>query len=354
MMNVFTYFVEPASYTLDLINNIHAKRNIDYVFIKNSSYASSNKYQNNFNALEDYSFLSKLNFIIKTWKKYDFIIINGYDNYVFVFTYLLNYFSAKKKYIAIESDTQLRVPKNIFKKFYKSIYLNAIFKNKYILGLSGGSVTHKKLFKYYGLSDDRLFLLPMVVDNNKFFSQPKNFPKTFTYLYVGRLIPTKNIDILCQIFMQKFLDKDAKLVVVGSCNNLDLYKQKYMHDKIKFLGAIYDDKLINQYHAASVFVFPSTDESWGLVVNEALSSSLPVIAHREVGSVYDLIINKKTGFVIEDWFDLERRMLELYDNQELCKDFSNNAFNIMNDYWNYNLYKKSLDNILKYVFKNNI
>ena len=45
--------------------------------------------------------------------------------------------------------------------------------------------------------------------------------------------------------MQKFLDKDAKLVVVGSCNNLDSYKQKYMHDKIKFLGAIYDDKLIN-------------------------------------------------------------------------------------------------------------
>ena len=154
--------------------------------------------------------------------------------------------------------------------------------------------------------------------------------------------------------MQKFLDKDAKLVVVGSCNNLDSYKQKYMHDKIKFLGAIYDDKLINQYHAASVFVFPSTDESWGLVINEALSSSLPVIAHKEVGSVYDLIINKKTGFVIEDWFDLERRMLELYNNQELCNEFSNNAFEIMNDYWNYNLYKKSLDNILKYVLRNKI
>ena len=47
-------------------------------------------------------------------------------------------------------------------------------------------------------------------------------------------------------------------------------------------------------------------------------------------------------------------MLELYDNQELCNEFSNNAFKIMNDYWNYNLYKKSLDNVLKYVMKNNI
>ena len=63
-MNVFTYFVEPASYTLDLINNIHSKMNIDYLFIKNSSYVKSNKYQNNVNAL-NCSFLSKLNFIIK-------------------------------------------------------------------------------------------------------------------------------------------------------------------------------------------------------------------------------------------------------------------------------------------------
>ena len=167
--------------------------NIDYVFIKNSSSAKSNKLQNNFNSLENHSFFSKLRFIFNRWDKNDFIIINGYNNYVFVLTYLLNIFSRKKKFIAIESDTQLRVPKNIFKKLCKSIYLNSIFQNKHILGLSGGSVTHKKLFKYYGLSDDRLFLLPMVVDNNKFFSLPKKFPNTFTYLFVGRLIPTATV-----------------------------------------------------------------------------------------------------------------------------------------------------------------
>ena len=45
----------------------------------------------------------------------------------------------------------------------------------------------------------------------------------------------------------------------------------------------------------------------------------------------------------------EDRMLELYHNQELCERFSANAYNIMKQHWNYNLYKKSLDKLFKYV-----
>ena len=41
MIKVFTYFVEPASYTLDLIKNIHSKLGIPYIFIKNKSEAKS-------------------------------------------------------------------------------------------------------------------------------------------------------------------------------------------------------------------------------------------------------------------------------------------------------------------------
>ena len=41
MIKVFTYFVEPASYTLDLIKNIYSKLGIPYVFIKNKSEAKT-------------------------------------------------------------------------------------------------------------------------------------------------------------------------------------------------------------------------------------------------------------------------------------------------------------------------
>ena len=41
MKKVFTYFVEPASYTLDLIKNVHSKLDISFVFINSKSEAMS-------------------------------------------------------------------------------------------------------------------------------------------------------------------------------------------------------------------------------------------------------------------------------------------------------------------------
>ena len=38
MNNVFVFFVEPASYTIDLINNVHIPKKIGYAFINSSSY----------------------------------------------------------------------------------------------------------------------------------------------------------------------------------------------------------------------------------------------------------------------------------------------------------------------------
>ena len=43
---------------------------------------------------------------------------------------------------------------------------------------------------------------------------------------------------------------------------------------------------------------------------------------KEVGSVHDLILNKNTGYIIESWDELELKMNELYNNQELCDEFS--------------------------------
>ena len=40
-MKVFCYFVEPASYTLDLASNVYDKHNIDYSFINSKTFAES-------------------------------------------------------------------------------------------------------------------------------------------------------------------------------------------------------------------------------------------------------------------------------------------------------------------------
>jgi glycosyltransferase involved in cell wall biosynthesis len=255
---------------------------------------------------------------------------------------LFNIFSANKKYIATESDTQLKIPNNIIKRIIKYIYLNVIFRNKYVLGFAGGSKTHKDLFRNYGMQEERIFMVPMMVNNEKYYHENKIFPDRFTFLFVGRLLDTKNVDVLCERFLSTFSDKDSELIIVGGGPNLEVYKRKYKHKKILFKGSIFGKDLLELYHNSSVFVFPSSVEAWGLVVNEAMSSSLSIIAHKEVGSVHDLIINKETGFVINDWEELEEKMLELYNNPDLNRKMSENAVALMKDYWNYDLYTKNL------------
>lgn len=350
-MRVFTYFIEPASYTLDLISNVHNLLGFNIAFIRRRTEVKDSSQQTKgFFFLSDKSIFSKMWYIYSVWVKNDLIIINGYNNYVFLSTFLLNILSFNKRYLAIESDTQLRIPKNFFKRVIKSCYLKIIFNNKFILGFAGGSNNHKELFRFYGMNEERIYLMPMMVNNDKYYHN-KIFPDIFTLLYVGRLFKTKNVDVLCRTFLDNFSDKDARLIIVGDGEDFERLQYQFLHSKIDFKGKVFSDRLIDIYHESSVFVFPSTWEQWGMVVNEALSSSLPVIAHKNVGAVYDLISMKGTGFIIDSWDELAERMLELYNNRKTLLRFSKNSKELMKSYWNYNLYKKNIEKVIKAINK---
>ena len=102
------------------------------------------------------------------------------------------------------------------------------------------------------------------------------------------------------------------------------------------------------YYKNFLFLFFHQPKRHGVLLsmNNVIWSS-PVMAHKEVGSVHDLILNKNTGYIIESWDELELKMNELYNNQELCDEFSKNAVKLMEKEWNYNLYKYNLQLSIK-------
>ena len=347
-MKVFCYFVEPALYTLDLAKNIYVKNNIDYGFINSNTLVKSEEKTAKI-FLDNLTFFSKLKFLITTYKNNDFIIVNGYNNYPFIVTFILNLFSFNRKYIATESDTQFSIPKSPLKRFVKWIYLSIIFRNKYILGFAGGSFSHKDLFRHYGMKENRIFLMPMMVDNSKFYQEEKLFPEIFTFLYVGRLVKHKNAENLIQQFNQNFSDKSVVLKIIGSGEQENYLKNKYSSQKVIFLGKLFNDDLIAEFINSSCFVCPSEFEPWGLVVNEALSSALPVITTKEVGANNDLINGKSTGMIASDMDDFGNKMLNLYNDADLLIRFSKNASDLMRNHWNYALYDKCLQDAIKKV-----
>ena len=71
------------------------------------------------------------------------------------------------------------------------------------------------------------------------------------------------------------------------------------HAEIEFLGHLQIDELIGEYRGCAALVLPSYSENWGLVVNEAMHSRLPVLASQNVGCVPELITDGETGMLFD-------------------------------------------------------
>ncbi len=55
--------------------------------------------------------------------------------------------------------------------------------------------------------------------------------------------------------------------------------------------------IINNMIIADVFILPSTTESWGLIINEAMDFGLPIITTNQVGAAPDLVRHGENGFI---------------------------------------------------------
>jgi len=111
------------------------------------------------------------------------------------------------------------------------------------------------------------------------------------FLYVGRVAVEKNI--------QAFLDAslEGSKVVVGDGPQLDELRRKY--PDVLFTGAKMGEDLAAHYSAASVFVFPSRTDTFGLVLLEALASGVPVAAYPVPGPL-DVIGDSPAGVLNTD------------------------------------------------------
>ncbi len=98
-------------------------------------------------------------------------------------------------------------------------------------------------------------------------------------LAVGKLRHYKGIDVLIEAMHQI----DARALVAGEGPMGPAWRQKTqdegLADRVLFLGRVSDDDLVALYHAADLFVLPSTNraESWGIVQTEAMACGLPVV-----------------------------------------------------------------------------
>ena len=82
-----------------------------------------------------------------------------------------------------------------------------------------------------------------------------------------------------------------------------------------------------------------------------MSSGLPCIVSDQVGAAWDLVDGKHTGFIFhyDNLDELASRMKEIAENNATYNRYSKNAYELVHDYWNYDLYKKCLNNFIDTV-----
>ncbi len=161
-------------------------------------------------------------------------------------------------------------------------------------------------------------IIPNGVDLGKFHFVPRPAHDGIKLLYVGRLIPLKNIDRLIQSLPQlrRAAGKKVSLTIVGSGrarNNLESLAIKLgIRNLVTFKGEVPYDHIEKEYRQADIYVQLSKVEGMSNTIVEALACGLPVVT-TPVGGVREL--QKIGGLVIIE--DLTRLVPAIICAQKL-------------------------------------
>ncbi len=114
-------------------------------------------------------------------------------------------------------------------------------------------------------------------------------------LYVGRLGHEKNITLLKKALWDV---PETRLAIVGDGPARGELERAFRGTPTVFAGMLQGEELVEAYASADAFVFPSTTETLGLAMIEALASGLPVIAARS-GAAHEVVSEGESGFLYE-------------------------------------------------------
>lgn len=150
-------------------------------------------------------------------------------------------------------------------------------------------------------------------------------------LAVGQFIPRKGFDILLSSFID--MEKDIGLYIVGGepTEEYDSLVKKNDLTNVHFVGFKTKLELADYYCAADVFVLPTREDIWGLVINEAMSYGLPVVTTDRCNAGLELIRNGENGFIVKagSSVELSEKMLLALEN---CSSMGGKALKSIRKY----------------------
>ena len=156
-----------------------------------------------------------------------------------------------------------------------------------------------------------------VVDNRHFASvEPASDSKKI--VCVARFSPEKNLDSLLHAFEISGIAQNGWTLELVGAGPLETALKNKGIGGVLFRSWVSYDQLPALYQSGAALILPSTFEPWGLVVNEAMASGLPVAVSEECGCAPDLVPDPSFRFPAAD-LNKMAAVLELLASMEASK-----------------------------------
>lgn len=148
-----------------------------------------------------------------------------------------------------------------------------------------------------GISDDRIWEVGNVIDVEHFSSTSPRSGEENSFLYVGRLSTEKNLFRLLDAFRAYRAQGGRWNLIIGGDGPMrsTLEDMAVQIPGATLLGWVDYKELPALFQRVGAFVLPSTYEPWGLVLNEAMASGLPILVSRNCGAYPELCRDGTNG-----------------------------------------------------------
>jgi glycosyltransferase involved in cell wall biosynthesis len=213
-------------------------------------------------------------------------------------------------------DTHLGLPRSPLRRVMRHALLGTQY--RFIDRFLAVGRRNREFYRALGVPDERIFDVPFSVDNARFSrasslsaSERRSRRARFgvsddrpVVLFASKLIPTKHPDDVLRAAAALAARGLEFFVVIAGSGSLyaeleALAMALGLGERVAFIGFVNQSALPQLFAACDVFVLPSENEPWGLVVNEAMCAGLPVVVGEGVGCVPDLVQPGVNGFTCE-------------------------------------------------------
>lgn len=220
---------------------------------------------------------------------------------------LLSYLIHHHKPYIIEGDGAFDRPCNFIKRKLKQKFFMNAEKLLYT------SEEHRNYYLRFWAAKEQLFWYPFssvsrgdILGENEILKRmEKPISSPFVFLSVGRFLDWKNFETAIRAF-GKACVRNSKLIIVGgepTPEYLRIIEEENINN-VEFLPFMDSKKLYRLMQQCDCFVFPSLNDIWGLVINEAAANGMPIISSRGALSAVEMQQNTD-GIVLYDGLDVD-------------------------------------------------